>query len=33
MDECLVVSEDETRNEFLNLNANKAKGPDGLVEF
>ena len=31
VDECLVISENETRKEFLNVNANKAKGPDGLT--
>ena len=30
-DECLVISENETRKEFLNVNADKAKGPDGLT--
>ena len=28
---CLVISENETRKEFLNVNANKAKGPGGLT--
>ena len=31
VDECLVISENETRKEFLNVNANNAKGPDGLT--
>ena len=31
VDEYLVTSENETRKEFLNVNANKAKGPDGLT--
>ena len=31
VDECLEISENETRKEFLNVNANKAKGPDGLT--
>ena len=31
VDECLVISENDTRKEFLNVNANKAKGPDGLT--
>ena len=31
MGECLVISENETRKEFLNVNANKANGPDGLT--
>ena len=31
VDECLVISENETRKEFLNVIANKAKGPDGLT--
>ena len=30
-DECLVISENETRKEYLNVNANKAKGPDELT--
>ena len=29
--ECLVISENETRKEFLNVNVNKAKGHDGLT--
>ena len=29
--ECLGISENETRKELLNVNANKAKGPDGLA--
>ena len=31
VNECLVISENETRNEYLNVNANKAKGPDRLT--
>ena len=31
VDEWLVMSENETRKEFFNVNANKAKGPDGLT--
>ena len=27
VDECLVISENETRQKFLNVNANKAKKP------
>ena len=30
-DECFVISENETRKEFLNVGANKAKGPDELT--
>ena len=32
VDECLVISKNETRKEFLNVDANKAKGPDGLTD-
>ena len=31
VDGCLVISENGTRKEFLNVNANKAKGLDGLT--
>ena len=31
MDEWLVISENETRKEFFNVNANKTKDPDGLI--
>ena len=31
VNECLVISENEKRKEFLNVNAKKAKGPDGLT--
>ena len=31
VDECLVISENETKKEFLNVNENKAKCPDGLT--
>ena len=31
VDEYLVISENETKKEFLNVNANKAKCPDGLT--
>ena len=31
VDKCLVDSENERRNSLLNVNANKAKGPDGLT--
>ena len=31
VDECLVTSENETRKELLKVNANKAKGSDGLT--
>ena len=34
VDECSVISENETEKEFLNVNANKANGPDGfLIKF
>ena len=32
MYECLVISENEAKREFLNVNANKTKGPDGLTD-
>ena len=32
MDECLVISENETRKEFLNVNANKAMGSHELTD-
>ena len=31
VDECLVISKNERRKEFLHVNANKAKGLDGLT--
>ena len=31
VDKCLVSIENETRQEFLTVNANEAKGPDGLT--
>ena len=31
VDEWLVISENETRKEFLKVNANKTKDPDGLT--
>ena len=31
VDECLVVSENGARKEFLNVNANRAKGHDDLT--
>ena len=31
VDECVVISVNEKLKKFLNVNVNKAKGPDGLT--